>query len=256
MNLSHYNPSVKAAVIIVAVLCLAFFFDPVTPAIVFVGTVVLTFVWGKVPLKPWLLMMSPFLFIAVGYVWTTIVFAKPSDGPVLWQMGSFAVTLDAVLRGCALSIRVLAVASLSLLFAFTTDATKLLLSLMQQCRLSPKLAYGIMAGYRFLPLFKDEWKTLQNARRVRGMGASKRGISSLFTAFQDAIPLLASAVRRAEQTAMAMESKGFTGGARTFYHEVNVTMKDSWFAGAIVLLFVLAIAISMWTGMFTLFGDL
>lgn len=83
-------------------------------------------------------------------------------------MGSIIVSMS-------LALRSLCFIGLSLLFAFTTDPTKFMLSLMQQVRLSPKLTYGILAGYRFVPTFKHELDLLKKAHRIRGLGRAKDG---------------------------------------------------------------------------------
>ena len=48
-----------------------------------------------------------------------------------------------------LSSRILAYGSLGILYAFTSDAFELVMSLMQQFHLPPKFAYGILAAYHF-----------------------------------------------------------------------------------------------------------
>lgn len=58
--------------------------------------------------------------------------------------------------------------ALSFMFIFTTNMVHFILSLMQQCKLPPKLTYGILAGYRFLPLMKEELWQIWAAHRVRG----------------------------------------------------------------------------------------
>ncbi len=83
--------------------------------------------------------------------------ASPRGGDgssdVVWEWGSFSVTAAVLHQALSLGLRVLIFSSLSLLFILTTDPVRFMLSLMQQCRLSPKWAYGILAGYRFLPFF-------------------------------------------------------------------------------------------------------
>ena len=122
--------------------------------------------------------------------------------------------------------------------SFTTDPILFMLSLIQQCKLPPKLAYGVIAGFRFLPLLKDEILIIRQAHRIRG-AASDSGLKGKLSAFRRfTIPLLAGAIRKAERTAIAMESKGFTGSRnRTFYRTVTVRRADWCFFLLVLLLF-------------------
>lgn len=66
---------------------------------------------------------------------------------------------------------------------FTTDPILFMLSLVQQCKLSPKLAYGVIAGFRFLPLLKDEVQLIQQAHKIRG-GAAENGFKEKISALK------------------------------------------------------------------------
>ncbi|GIP34141.1 energy-coupling factor transporter transmembrane protein EcfT [Paenibacillus sp. J2TS4] len=253
MLLQSINPSIKVAVVLVCVFLLALVFDPLTPLLFLIWTVGVTFLFGKVPVKKWLLFFSPFLIVAFGYVWTAVLFAKVPEGGVetiLFRWGWLEVTREALVRGGSLALRMLSFAALSLMFVFTTDPTRLMLSLMQQCKLSPKLAYSIMAGYRFLPLFKEELQILQNAHRVRGLARRGGWREKLKQIGRYVIPLLASAIRKAERTAIAMESKGFTGAReRTFYLTVTVQIRDWIFLGSMLAALMLSFYISWKLGL-------
>ena len=80
-------------------------------------------------------------------IWTTVVFGAETGGTVIWSFAGFEVMDEQWATALSLSFRVMAFSTLSLMFAFTTDPVKFIMSLMQQLKLSPKLAYGIMVGY-------------------------------------------------------------------------------------------------------------
>ena len=240
MFLHEFNPSVKAFTVIVCVLILSVFFDPVTPFLTLVMTAAATFIFGRVSFKRWILLFSPFIFMAAIYIWSALIFSKTIEGEtILWSWGIFTLTDEGFLRALSLGMRVLSFTSLSLLFILTTKPTEFLLSLMQQCRLSPKLAYGIMAGYRFLPLMKEEFEIIRSAHRIRGVPKARKLSEKMAELKRYAVPLLAGAIRKAERTAMAMESKGFTGDKnRDFHHKISVSWKDwacfTFFIGAVL----------------------
>jgi energy-coupling factor transport system permease protein len=255
--LTTINPTMKAFAVLIPALLLAFTFDPLTPFIYFVFTVAVTFLLSRVSLKRWLVIFSPFILLAVSFAWMTML--HPSDsfsgGDVLFSIWSLQVTSDSFWAGVSLGLRSLSFASLSLLFILTTDSTKFMLSLMQQCKLPPKITFGILAGYRFLPTFRHELQILMQAHRIRGVGRA-RGVKGRMHQFRRyAIPLLANAIRKAERVAIAMESKGFTGeGERTHYHEMTVNKRDWIFVSVFFAMFFVSMFVSYQFGYLNIFG--
>ncbi|WP_245745351.1 energy-coupling factor transporter transmembrane component T family protein [Lentibacillus persicus] len=222
-------------------------YDVFTPLVYLMFILVVTFTMTTIPLLRWLKFFSPFLLIAAGFAWMTMLYTNQafSGGEVIFRLWMLEVTTGSLQTGLSVGFRSLCFGALSLMFILTTDSTKLMLSLMQQCKLPPKLTYGILAGYRFLPIFRHELKILQQAHRIRGV-ARARGIKGRVNQFQRyAIPLLANGIRKAERVAIAMESKGFTGDPdRTHYHKMIVGKRDWLFftlmIGALITVFVLS----------------
>lgn len=239
--LHNMNPSVKFIVVTLSILMIALFFNPWTPLLFFFGIVLLQFLFSRINWKLWFIFMLPFTFTALGYLWTTVVFAADTGGTVIWSYGTFNVTDEQWARALSLAFRVLAFSALSLLFAFTTDPVAFILSLMQQLKLSPKLAYGILAGYQFLPVLKDELHQIRLAHRLRGAEQEKHWWQRLVSTRRLLIPMLAGAVRKAERTAFAMEARGFTGEPRTvFYRQMTISKTDGWITGLFFILLVLS----------------
>jgi energy-coupling factor transport system permease protein len=236
MLLNNLNPSIKALTIVLCILLLSIFFDPVTPLICLFFTTALTFLIGKVSIKKWLILFSPFLFMAFVYIWSSLLFPRVSlGGDIIWQWSFISITEESLLRSLSLGLRMLSFASLSLMFALTTSPDHLLLSLMQQCKLHPKIAYSIMAGYQFLPLVKEEFEIIRCAHQVRGAGKKQTIAGKLKQIKMYIIPLLATGIRRAERTATAMEAKGFTGSRERDFFKVISISKNDWLF--LVLLF-------------------
>nr|WP_307415735.1 energy-coupling factor transporter transmembrane component T [Lederbergia wuyishanensis] len=260
LQLQSINPSIKALAVIILVLCLSFVFDPVTPFILWLLVLAVTFILGKVKLKRWLFFFFPFFILAFGYIWTTVVFSQPPAEirtVTLVQLGPVVITDYGLSIGLALGFRVLCFSCLSLLFIMTTDPIKFILSLTQQCKMPPKIAYGILAGYRFLPLLKDELQIIRHAHKVRGVNRMQGFRGKIEAKIKCIIPLLASAIRKAERTAIAMESKGFTGSRnRTFFHKVTVCRHDWFFLCLMVGLFFVSLFISVLLGTFRGIGSL
>lgn len=244
MLLNDLNPSVKAFTIVLCILMLSVFFDPVTPLITLITTIAITFIMGKVNFRKWVLLFAPFMFMAVVYVWSSLLFPRIDPGDeFLWEWAFISITAEGLERSISLGLRVLSFASLSLMFALTTNPVHFLLSLMQQCKLPPKIAYSIMAGYQFLPLIREEFEIIRCAHQVRGAGRVLTLGDKAKQIKKYIIPLLASGIRKAERTALAMESKGFTGSKnREFYRVITIRSKD-W---AFMVLMISIVCISVW----------
>lgn len=236
MFLQHLNPSIKALTIMMLIVLLAFIFEPITPLLFLIWTIFVTFIFGKINFKKYVLYFIPFVIFAFGMLWTSIIFADIPENPdeIISLLG-VTYPKESLLTALALSIRVLNVAALSLLFIFTTNIVYFILSMMQQLRLPPKIAYAVLAGYRFLPMMRDEIKLIHDAHRIRGVNQSRTIMEKWNNYKRYSIPLLASAIRKAERTAIAMESKGFTGDKnRTFYRQFTIKKTD-WIFPLIML---------------------
>ncbi len=244
--LHEMNPSMKFLAVTGCILALAFFFNPWTPLLFFSCVVLLQVLFSQTNWKLWSLAMLPFLIGAFGYFWTTLVFGQPGEGPVLWTIGTISITAQQWELAWSLSLRVLAFSSISLLFAFTTKPVHFIQSLMQQWKLSPKLAFSVLISYQFLPVFKTEFEQLQQAHRIRGTGAGSSPLKRLTALRRLLIPMLAGAVRKAERAAFAMEARAFTGEARSHYAEIKIGPKDYVLFGLFSLVLTLSCSAIFW----------
>lgn len=247
-RLQAVNPTVKAAAVLSCVIMLSFIYNPYMPALFYIIIVAGVITAGRIPLRKWLLFTVPFFILAFGCLWTAAVFGNvpTTSGNLLFRLGPITVNSDNAALGVSIGFRILCFSALSMMFIFTTDPILFMLSLIQQCKLPPKLAYGIIAGFRFLPLLKDEIGMIRQAHRIRGAVTESSLKEKLSAYTRYAIPLLAGAIRKAERTAIAMESKGFTGSRnRTYYRTVAVHGGDWCFFLLVLLLFGASYAFSL-----------
>lgn len=163
----------------------------------------------------------------------------------LFEWGIIHITEESLMRGGHILMRGFVMSLLGSLIIFTTKLTDVFYSLMQQLRLSPKFAYSFMAGIRMVPIIFEEYLTLRRTRKVRSAlvpGKYTRGLKGFITLI---VTLLAQSIRRAFRLGMAMESKGFTDGPRTYYYETRLSLNDVMFVVLIGSLIVLGFYLGM-----------
>ena len=76
--------------------------------------------------------------------------------PVAFVLGPFHVTWAALAAGVGLAARVIAIAAVGVVFAQTTDSTRLVDSLVQQGRVPERFGYGALAAYQAVPRLADQ----------------------------------------------------------------------------------------------------
>jgi energy-coupling factor transport system permease protein len=227
--LDRVNPVFKLAGLLVLTVALTLFFDPVTPAAFLVLTAAGGRLFGGVRLRSVGRFLFPFAPAVAGVFLANILFNRlNATSPALWQVGSVRVTGPALVIAGSLSLRLLAFATLSMVFVRTTKPGDLVLSLVHQLRLSHRLAYGVLAGYRMLPLLSGEYALIRAAHRVRGVREAKGPAGELARARRYAVPLLAGAVRRAGRVALAMDARGFGAFPQRTYRRRMVVQSRDW----------------------------
>ena len=137
------------------------------------------------------------------------------------------VTVEGLLVGSALALRTMAVGILSIGFIGTTDPVALMTSLHQHARLSARVTFAVLAGYRMLQQLPREWQVIRQAQSVRAPlrdnGATRFGLREFGRA---AFTLLVVSLRRGERMSQSLESRGLGLGARTVWRPVPLGPAD------------------------------
>ncbi len=258
--LHHVNPSIKLLSLFLVVLILTLAQDPYTPGLFLLLTLLALWLAGKVPLKviakstwPLVLLTIPF------FIFNTLYFdiGRVTNPHILFHMGPWTVAREGMTSGFALSLRILAFIAASLLFVATTDPSDFALSLIQQARVPYRFGYAILVAYRFVPLWTEELETIRAAHRVRGIGGKEGWRGKLEQFRRYSIPLLASAIRKSERVAIAMDSKAFGAtDERTYYREMHIRWTDWAFLAAAILSVISIIYILSTLGLTRGFGSI
>jgi energy-coupling factor transport system permease protein len=165
--------------------------------------------------------LLPYLGFFILVFWMMAAFGEGEE--TIWKWAWFHITVESMNHGLTIALRMLAFVTFGLLFTSTTDLTLFIMSLIHQCKLSPKWAYGLLAGFRFIPLFQSELNQMKTAHKVRGY--KQKNSWKAFMRYS--LPLFTQGIRKSERIAIAMEARGFTGTIdRTYYQTTKILTKD------------------------------
>jgi biotin transport system permease protein/energy-coupling factor transport system permease protein len=107
---------------------------------------------------------------------------------------------------------------------------------------SHDLAMMISMALRFVPTILDELEKIREAQTARGACFKTGPVLRRMTATASLlIPLVHSIMRRADALAMAMESRGYNRGMRTYLRELQMDRKDY----AAMLIFACAMGLEL-----------
>lgn len=174
---------------------------------------------------------------------------------VLLSWWIIRVTAEGVRQAVFISLRlILLVAGTSLLTLTTspialTDGLERLLKPLKRIRFpAHELAMMMTIALRFIPTLLEETERIRKAQMARGADFETGGLLARARAMVPLlVPLFVSAFRRADELAMAMESRCYHGGeGRTRMHELHYARRDLLAALLIALLLAAVPVIQLW----------
>ena len=150
-------------------------------------------------------------------------------------MGTPVITLEAIVYGVAMSLRLLAIISAFAILTLTVHPDDMMLAMIKM-KLPYKSVLVTSLSTRFIPTLIDDVERITDVQRSRGLELDK---GKLFQKIRSrasiVIALLSNSLDRAIQVAEAMESRAFGAGRnRTYYKEIGLSLID-----VITLVFVL-----------------
>ena len=106
-----------------------------------------------------------------------------------------------------------------------------------------ELGLMLSISLRFIPTLMDDTTMIMNAQKARGMDFGEGNLlQKVKSVIPILIPLFVSSFRRADDLAIAMESRGYQGGdGRTKYRQLKWTGRDSLLVSSIVIMAALLI---------------
>ena len=159
---------------------------------------------------------------------------------VLFKWGFIQVSIESLVRGLHVSLRTISVSMFGILLALTSQIVMIFYSLMQHLKVKPKIAYAFMAAIRMVPLIFTSFIQLRRSLKMRYQmidASNYRGLKHLKHLL---IPVLSQNIRRAYQLSVAMESKGFKDGPRTYYYKTPFSYRDLIFIVCIIAILIIS----------------
>lgn len=211
------------------------------------GLLVAGSVVSRIPLKFIWKGIKPIWFILVFTFILNIFFY--GEGEVLWSWWKLTITWDGLFRAIKIAVRlVLLLYSTTLLTLCTspmelTNAMERLMKPLKVIRFPVhELSLMMSIALRFIPTLMEETDRIMKAQTARGASFDTGGLLHRAKGLVPIlVPLFVSAFKRADELAMAMESRCYNGGeGRTQMRVMHLAARD-YILFAIVALLIVAV---------------
>ncbi|MGV8146589.1 MAG: energy-coupling factor transporter transmembrane component T family protein [Alkaliphilus sp.] len=255
--LHRLNPISKMLSTIPLVLLVLFVTDPWTPIIFCLLFALVTVGLGKIPLLHYSKIMLPLVIFSLIFVITypfLVSVERVTHTPIAFSIGAITVYWGGIVFAIVIALRMCAIIMSALLFSLTTNFSDFIGSLVQQLKVPYKIGYTSMAAFRFIPMLNFELTVIRAAHKIRGISARSGPRSKFQQMKRYTVPLLSTAIRKAERTALAMDSRAF--GAfenRTYYRVLKFKSSDFIY---VIAFWILGASIVVLLREFGLFGNL
>lgn len=227
------NPFCKLGWVTSVFVLALIFNNPVYLLLLFLATLSLVIaarVW-----REWASVMRFAFYLCVAIIIINALVSSHGSHP-LWQapfkvplIGAPAITLEAMLFGVGMSLRLLAIISAFSILTFTIHPDDLMLAMIKM-KLPYKSVLVTSLTTKFIPTLIDDANRISDVQRSRGLELDRGKLAQrIRSRLAIIIPLLSNSLDRTVQVAEAMESRAFGHGERrTFYREVKLSKVDFW----------------------------
>ncbi len=155
---------------------------------------------------------------------THVLFESPFHLPLV---GAPVITLEAIIYGVVMSLRLLSIISAFALLTFTVNPDDMMLAMIKM-KLPYKSVLVTSLSARFIPTLLDDVERITDVQRSRGLELDRgRLLQRIKSRTAIVTALLSNSLDRAVQVAEAMESRAFGSGRnRTFYRDLGFSPTD------------------------------
>ncbi|TAL42248.1 MAG: energy-coupling factor transporter transmembrane protein EcfT [Salinibacterium sp.] len=248
-SVNKINPVSKLIVSAVISLAVLLSLDWVSATVALALECVLI-VWVRLSPRQLVLSTSPVWIAAILSGFTILLYGRPS-GQVYFHFFVAQVTDGSIELAIATVLRGLAIGLPAVVLFVTIDPTDFADGLAQVMKLPARFVLGALAGFRLVFLLLEDWRSLERARRARGVADTGR----LRRFAGQALALLVISIRRGTKLATAMEARGFGGkGPRTWARPSRMRIGDAVVIAYGVLIAASAVTVAVLSGHWSFIG--
>lgn len=224
--LYRLNPSIKILLVVIVSIIVSLAYEPVLPGLLLVSLFGAVCYLGEISPRAFFRVMAPFTSLALGFT-LFMLLSRGLNGTGPYQLWFLKWNGLDLTISFTLGLRILVIILLSMAFIMTTHPVEFILSLIQNLKVPYNIGYATLTAYRFLPTFSEELQKIRLAQQVRGIEQEKGIIAGFKSIPRFLLPILATAVRRGERAALAMEGRAFGASPeRSYYRELKIKKLD------------------------------
>jgi energy-coupling factor transporter transmembrane protein EcfT len=161
---------------------------------------------------------------------------------ILFVMDWLLVDLNLAI---AVSLRLVLLAGVFTLFFATTTSAELGLA-MERLRVPYRYAFSVSLAFQSLGLLEEEWSTIREAQRARGIYNPESGLRRLLQSIRDLVAFTVPAVVTTTKRAWSMNEAAYARGFDSPYRRPYRQLHFGWFDWALLSLTVIVIVIMFW----------
>ena len=237
------NPTLKIILIFYLVILL-FFLKTIQSYLIFLIFAVLLVALSKVSIRSVLSSFKPIIFLLLFTLFFQLFF---TPGKVVVNLKVLKITQEGINISIYIAIRLIILTMLTFLLTSTTTTTDLAMGFrnvilpLRVFRFPvEELSLMISISLQFVPILFEEADRIMKAQMARGADFESGNLFMRAKSFLPVIlPLILNAFNRADQLAMAMESRGFILGMKRTSYRVSKFGKNEVIAIVFVALFTI-----------------
>jgi energy-coupling factor transport system permease protein len=190
-------------------------------------------VLSKLPLSLVFRNLRPFVWI---FLLTLVVHLFWTPGRVFWSLPVLGIdlTVEGLFMGLVFSLRLVLLIIIAAVLTLTTspieltDALEKLFSPLSKLKVPiHEIVMMLTLSLRFIPTLLEEAQRLKNAQISRGASFEGNIVKKMKNVIPLILPLFISAFRRADDLALAMDSRCYAGGKnRTTFKQLSFGVHD------------------------------
>jgi len=250
----HLDPRTKLYSIIMLMTGLLMSNKPLMISI-FLLFLLFIIVLSKIPANLIFKNLRPFIWL---FVLTMIIHLFWTSGEIITKIPllGLGITYEGISLGFKYSFRLALLIILAAILTLSTspieltDALEKILKPLKRLRVpTHEIVMMLTLSLRFIPTLIEEAQKIKNAQISRGATFEGNIINRIKSTIPLILPLFISAFRRADDLALAMDSRCYDGGdGRTSFKELKYRLRDYSVIFVCLLLMVVSIIVNYGTG--------